>query len=540
MNSDSKYSMKTNTVVGNMKLIFDCKFIGYVVFISFDDKTRLIEFPSGISGSSRYYRIEHFGYNVMQTIAANYFDYAFSKTQSECALSEDILSKYDRTGEKRTVANIKQVKSTGEFIYIMNNVVYTAHFPVEWALEHESTENGPGTSPTHCHNCNYYGSYRGVFIGYCFNCSMYNYDLSRGYGFDEGKEQDLDMVCWQFIKRSEFDNVLSHETDVQHLGSSMFATYLKNVPLETLGYDSDGESCLSGGQIPTTPDICDNQSDLDPENLYKQDDELYSSTVSSVRESKRYPRRAYGIPSFIRHEVLMTQTITPDFIRNKLERLFVANEIEVTDNNYSFPIGYREEWDHYRTQKHPCYWYAWNIILKAPLLGNSLSDARNQKYCNTHIQVRLYLSNPSILEKPCEVVLACNTSDNTEANTAYWSMIRHMSDWILDKTETPKFSMEKLEYYGEDTDSSTDDYSLEPLDTEEDTSEDDDQEDQENTEDDDDQESTEDEDQENTEDDDDQEDTEEDNTQPQTNQDDTWEIIVYCIIVYFVIVFYSR
>jgi hypothetical protein len=52
------------------------------------------------------------------------------------------------------------------------------HFPREWAMFHT-----PGTGPKECRNCAKYGSWRGVFIGYCLNCSNYVYHLERGAGF---------------------------------------------------------------------------------------------------------------------------------------------------------------------------------------------------------------------------------------------------------------------------------------------------------------------------------------------------------------------
>jgi hypothetical protein len=475
MNSDSKYSIKNENVVGNMKLIFDCKFIGYVVFVSFG-KTIFVEFPSNITGISRYYMFKDIGANVMQKIAANYFDFAFADGDPYGATqysSEYILSKYGSNGETRTVANIKQVNNTGEFIYIINNVVYTAHFPVQWALEHESSGIGPGTSPRHCEKCNSHGSQKGVFVGYCNDCISFLCNVSRAYDEYEYTDED-DEQEYRAIREIQQQND-------EKTSSIMFATYLKNILISEIGYDSDAETCLSGGAIPTTPDICNDQSDVDPVVICEPDDDrdLFSDNVFSMRESRRHPRRAYGIPGFIRHEILRTQILTPDFIRNKLEVFFVANDIEVTDNNYSFPIGHREEWDHYRTQKHPCYWYAWNILLK---------DCEQK----THVQVRLYLSNPLVLDNQWEVVLACNSSDSTDGNGAYWSMIQHMSDWILDNTKVPEIE--------EDT---------------EDT-EDTDTEDQESPED------------------------NGNNLNQLQTEDDTCYLILYCMIVYFAIIIFTH
>jgi hypothetical protein len=56
--------------------------------------------------------------------------------------------------------------------------LYTSTFPIEWAKNHL-----PETGPTECTNCCYFGSWNGVFIGYCSNCAIYNYNGERGRGF---------------------------------------------------------------------------------------------------------------------------------------------------------------------------------------------------------------------------------------------------------------------------------------------------------------------------------------------------------------------
>lgn len=419
MNSDLSY-MNRNISIGNMKLIFDCRFVGYVVFVYFGNHL-FVEFPCGINGPPRYYDFDDL-YNIdpktMQMISANYFAYAFADVPPATYYSSDSLeSKLGMCGDNRTVANIKQVNNTGEFIYIINHVVYTAHFPVKWALDNQYSGFGPGVSnDRHCGNCNYYGSYRGVFIGYCCNCSI-DHGLLRGYGFldGDGNERTFDDIRDWY---TELDYVICDANDAQSAAKS---TYLQNVVLENIGYDSNCDTCLSGGPVPTTPDICDDQDDMDPVREYEDE---YSSNISAMRESKQYPRRAYGIPDSIQHEVLRVITdnrLTPDFVRNKLEKFFADNGIKVTDNNYSFPIGYREEWDHYRTQKKPCYWYAWNIILRG-------------HFENAHVQLRLYLANPPNKSNDnVEMVLACNTPDHSNEHIANLSMtLQYMGECIVD------------------------------------------------------------------------------------------------------------
>ena len=62
--------------------------------------------------------------------------------------------------------------------YSYDGELYTDTFPIEWVENHL-----PETGPKDCKNCNYFGSWNGVFIGYCLNCSKYEYKYKRGWGF---------------------------------------------------------------------------------------------------------------------------------------------------------------------------------------------------------------------------------------------------------------------------------------------------------------------------------------------------------------------
>ena len=71
--------------------------------------------------------------------------------------------------------------------YTYDDELYDMHFPREWAITHH-----PGTGPKECRNCAQYGSWCGVFIGYCLNCANYVYHLERGSGFyDCGLEASI-------------------------------------------------------------------------------------------------------------------------------------------------------------------------------------------------------------------------------------------------------------------------------------------------------------------------------------------------------------
>ena len=69
--------------------------------------------------------------------------------------------------------------------YSHNEELYGGTFPEEWAENHAE-----GTGPKECRNCNDFGSWNGVFIGYCANCA-YVYNGTRGRGLmGLGKEND--------------------------------------------------------------------------------------------------------------------------------------------------------------------------------------------------------------------------------------------------------------------------------------------------------------------------------------------------------------
>jgi hypothetical protein len=69
-----------------------------------------------------------------------------------------------------------------QIVYFENHKTYCGQkyvrtFPDEWILD-ELPETG-----RECDNCKFFGSWRGVMLGYCLNCAEYCYDYSRSFGF---------------------------------------------------------------------------------------------------------------------------------------------------------------------------------------------------------------------------------------------------------------------------------------------------------------------------------------------------------------------
>jgi len=88
---------------------------------------------------------------------------------------------------------------------------YHINFPDEWIL-HEKQNTG-----RNCENCignadsHGFALWRGIILGYCANCSIYDYEGQRGAGF-----------CGQGV-------------EVKNEYCSAYDLYLKNVDLDTIG-----------------------------------------------------------------------------------------------------------------------------------------------------------------------------------------------------------------------------------------------------------------------------------------------------------------
>ena len=109
----------------------------------------------------------------------------------------------------------KLIYTNGDNFYVFKGIAYDRHFPIEWAMNPKKIDDDFHCGPTDCLNCLDYGSYNGVFIGYCANCAA-EYDYQRGNGFiDLGEE---------FKHEGFYDE------------NSVWQTYLKDVSLNEIGF----------------------------------------------------------------------------------------------------------------------------------------------------------------------------------------------------------------------------------------------------------------------------------------------------------------
>ena len=112
---------------------------------------------------------------------------------------------------------IEIVEADKGTIYVLNGVAYDIHFPLEWAIHPKRFDDNYASCPSDCNNCLEYGSYNGVFIGYCLNCA-------RAYGYERGNGFET-----YGVERSG---------DGREEKNSVWNTYLKNVKLDEIGWNS--------------------------------------------------------------------------------------------------------------------------------------------------------------------------------------------------------------------------------------------------------------------------------------------------------------
>lgn len=114
-------------------------------------------------------------------------------------------------------------------------IKYSIHFPIEWALydtfiepQLQQLANGDDSShhhyvgSTHCENCKKYGTYKGVFIQYCKDCTKTH-------------RPGCHCILQDIVPKQVNGELYGYECDHPHC---VFKTYLKDINLFTIGKKS--------------------------------------------------------------------------------------------------------------------------------------------------------------------------------------------------------------------------------------------------------------------------------------------------------------
>ena len=168
--------------------------------------------------------------------------------------------------------------------YQYNGELYAKQFPTEWAQNHLE-----GTGPHSCTNCRAFGSWNGVFIGYCVNCAQYDYEFSRGHGFlkpgqEIRKKNATTLSAMQsYLKdiepdsigdREIFDSYVVHYEDAD---SDDFAEELYHLESTILEYYKNKAANIEKQYTNKDDDQLSEASDYDSAN--ESDDELNTAVI---------------------------------------------------------------------------------------------------------------------------------------------------------------------------------------------------------------------------------------------------------------------
>jgi hypothetical protein len=173
--------------------------------------------------------------------------------------------------------------------YQYNGELYAKQFPTEWAQNHLE-----GTGPHSCTNCRAFGSWNGVFIGYCVNCAQYDYEFSRGHGFlkpgQEISKKNANTIgaMQSYLKNIEPDCIGDREifdSYAVHYGcndSDDFAEELYHLESTILEYYKNKENKKDDVQLSEA-------SDYDSAN--ESDDELNTAVILDDVPFNHHPQQ---------------------------------------------------------------------------------------------------------------------------------------------------------------------------------------------------------------------------------------------------------
>jgi len=136
--------------------------------------------------------------------------------------------------------------SHGEY-YSYNGVNYDIRFPVSWACQPlDDYQYGP----ENCDNCQDYGYYNGVFIGYCANCASIC-DYKRGNGMiDHGLEM-TNIDSDEIKDENSMWNIYMQCTELDEIGDTELAKeHARNILHLSMDRD-DSDSDSDSGKIET-------------------------------------------------------------------------------------------------------------------------------------------------------------------------------------------------------------------------------------------------------------------------------------------------
>ena len=173
--------------------------------------------------------------------------------------------------------------------YTIDGIQYDSCFPIEWAENHKTFGDEYGgvypSGPVYCSNCLFYGSFNGVFVGYCFNCAMaYDYERGKGFCFDFSEKEMWESL--DYMKGVYFNAIGDFEErpELFNYPDSDEYLHIREKPLK-----KRGEKPLKRGEkrrIRRELRIRKNNEEYEgmPKESSHESDELYTYHESSLHE----------------------------------------------------------------------------------------------------------------------------------------------------------------------------------------------------------------------------------------------------------------
>ena len=149
--------------------------------------------------------------------------------------------------------------------YKFKHIKYHIRFPLDYALSHDPEQIGCG--PEKCKNCLFFGSIRGVFVGYCQNC-IRDFQNTRGY------PAELD---YKHLTQEKFEECLP---------------YMKGIKLEDIGDGEEDQEQENQEQEQENQEQDQEQQDVwfdddDNWNSYEYDEDYYAPDEYGISEYER-------------------------------------------------------------------------------------------------------------------------------------------------------------------------------------------------------------------------------------------------------------
>ena len=197
---------------------------------------------------------------------------------------------------------IRYQGSHGEY-YSFNGVNYDIRFPVSWACQPlDDYQYGP----ENCNNCQVFGYYNGVFIGYCANCATIS-EYTRGNGMIE--------------PGLEVSNIHPYVDSEIKDENSMWNVYMQCVELNEIG---DTELAKEHDRHILSRTMDDSDSDDD-----------YSGKIETDFDSISFQYSALSFEKEMGTDVSMNDSIIHDFDRTQ----YWENYWKMREENDEMELG---------------------------------------------------------------------------------------------------------------------------------------------------------------------------------------------------------